>query len=129
MGSRSIPAYPRGVFDENILCSEKIRICLSKNKDLFEKVAPKIEVPVPRRARYVPAFQKYNTQKKLKKKSNISKCQCFQNFKMSKKNRKTQNFKNNPKFKISKTIQNSKISKNPKFQIFKNSRIPNFQKF
>ena len=29
-----------------------------KNNDFFKKVAPKIEVPAPRRARYVPAFQK-----------------------------------------------------------------------
>merc|ERR1712110_515927 len=27
-------------------------VLLSKNKNLFEKVAPKIEVPAPRRARY-----------------------------------------------------------------------------
>merc|ERR1712110_1015304 len=46
---------------------------LSKNKDSSEKVAPKIEVPAPRRARYVPAFQKYKNHKNSNNEnSNIS---------------------------------------------------------
>merc|ERR1712184_223522 len=47
---------------------------LSTNKDFFENVAPKIEVPAPRRARYVPAFQK-------KEKIKITKKRSFQHFK------------------------------------------------
>merc|ERR1712110_300732 len=38
-------------------------------EDFFEKVAPKIEVPAPRRARYVPAFQKIKKIQNYKNKS------------------------------------------------------------
>ena len=46
-----------------ILTFQRKSIFVGKNNDFFEKVAPKIEVPAPRRARYVPAFQKYKEYK------------------------------------------------------------------
>merc|ERR1712110_793190 len=53
-----------------ILTFQRKSIFVCKNKDFFEKVAPKIDVPAPRRARYVPAFQQY---KQIQKSKNTQK--------------------------------------------------------
>ena len=72
----------KAFFDENlciqIAVARRITACCSRGRNcavgdentcFFEKYAPKIEVSAPRRARYGPAFLKYENNGKFMKKS------------------------------------------------------------